>query len=450
MPSQDPSKPRSLRSMRQAVKRLTDRFRWLGMDQGGSMLVAGIVILGIFAVMFSAGVRQEGSAQELDIRTAHRRKALDVAKGGMDKLLMEFTQRYKTSDCSTLVTKDEDEHWELIPSVSTPNADTVVLTSKATVAGVSETVKVTLRKDEGTNPFSNFLGGITMASREEISGNTGWTEPDIEQPVYYDNGEEEEDCKLTYKTGFPLWPDINDYNLEKTTQQINIPTSQEIDAAVRAQIAGITFTDYRTTLPRDGFFNPSTTIKKNTWITPSGNDPIEPLFLASYLTVEEGKWLVIEGSLKIWGLIFEMNLDGNIVVIGGSAQIGGFLSTKITGRGMIICLPPADNEDGGITMGQIGVERLEALTLISTGKLSIGSIGSFSGGLLAYGNTVSVDGAGEYDLSTCCLVSDTNIAVDAGGKFKLRKGEKEEWSNQPIISGLGTGYGIVSWEEGNT
>lgn len=446
MTSQDPSRLRFPQLMRQVVRRLAAPFRSRGMDERGSVLAAGVVILGIFAVMFTAGVRHEGSAQELDILTAHRRKALDIAKGGMDKLLMEFNQRYRTSDCSTAATQDEDEHWELVPSVSTPTADTVVLTSKATVSGVSETVKVTLQKQGGDNPFENFLGGITLASRQGISGSTGWTQPDIEQPVYYGP----EACKLTYNRWvIPiLWSETVNYNLQKTTQRIDIPLAEDIDAAVRAQLASITFTDNRTDLPREGWLNPNTVIRENTWVkTPGGTGTISPFLLASHLTVEEGKWLVIEGSLNIWGLAFSINLEGNIVVIGGSAEIGGLLATRVTGKGMIICLPSTPSQ--GITMGQIGVEQLEALTLISTGKLSIGSLGWFEGGLLAYGKKITVDGLGEYDLETCCLVSDTTIEVDTGGEFKLRKGEKKDWSNQPIIP-LGTGnYKIVSWEEGN-
>ncbi len=54
----------------------TRRFRCLGMDQTGSVLAAGIVILGIFAVLFAAGVRHEGSAQELDIFIASIAKPL--------------------------------------------------------------------------------------------------------------------------------------------------------------------------------------------------------------------------------------------------------------------------------------------------------------------------------------------------------------------------------------
>ncbi len=447
MAYRDRLRPRFRRPMPAAFKRLSDRFRWFGMDQTGSVLAAGVVVLGIFAVLFAAGVQREGAAQELDIFTAHRRKALDVARGGIDKLLMEFKQKDSVSDCYSGVTSNDEENWELASNAIQMDSNTVLLTSEATVAGVTETVKVTLKRQEGEggNVFQNFLGGITLAARNKISGHAS-RKPDVEQPVYYG----EDNCYLTYRSGI-IFGKTKIYDLQKTTKEMHIPTPEDLDYAIRTQL---------TQMRDNGEFVEvnelthkwNTTIKKNTWITTkAGKGTIKPWGFLSELKVEKDQWLVIEGSLDIWGAFFTLNLQGNVVVLGGSVRIGGLLFTKMEGAGMIICLP--DSPTDGITLGQIGLERLEALTLMTTGNLDLGSLGSFKGGLLGYGKKIKADSAGQFKLTTCCLVSDTDIEVSAGGEFYLRKGKIQDWANQPLPKVLGPGshgpYEIVDWQEGN-
>ncbi len=432
------SKPHSPRQGSSLMSRLSKRFRWLGINEGGSVLAAGVIVLGIFSVLFATGVRQEGSAQELDILTAHRRKALDVARGGMDKLLMEFNQNSRVSDCSTALIENDVENWQLAPAATQLDDNTVLLTSQATISGVSETVTVTMHRDEseGGNPFQNFLGGITIAARDDITGNCLLSLSSIGSPVYYGARRP----SITY-VGLPL--------LKKTEAQIDIPTIEDVDVAVRAQVASLSIAPANrvNTLPRRAEIAENTRVTpKSGTLKPSGNS----------LKVNAGKWLIVDGSLNMTaGLLqtFNLELYGNIVVLGGSVSMGGIGSSNVKGNGMIICLPSGSS---GISIGQIGVVGLDALTLISTGNVSVGFMGTFDGGLLAYGKHVHVGGIlGGLTLSTCCLVSDTNVDIDFFvGTLILRKGTEEGWKNQPLPKVVGSGslgpYKIISWDEGNT
>lgn len=137
----DPSRLHFPQTVSQAVRLVTRRFRCLGMDQTGSVLAAGIVILGIFSVLFAAGVRHEGSAQELDIFTAHRRKALDVARGGIEALRVQYDNKYDTVTGTLSLGPDEpvDENCTLATSAGKDPTDPsrVVLMSRAITTAMS-------------------------------------------------------------------------------------------------------------------------------------------------------------------------------------------------------------------------------------------------------------------------------------------------------------------------
>ena len=429
MTSQDPSRLRFPQLMRQVVRRLAAPFRSRGMDERGSVLAAGVVILGIFAVMFTAGVRHEGSAQELDILTAHRREALDVSRGGMDALLKKF---YDNPGIDGPVASG-DYPAELDVD---NNGNTVVLTSKATVAGVSETVTVELRREE-QNAFENFLGGITIAAKKDITGTVALLSH-IEEPVYYGDRNQLK------------WLNWLSYDLRKTTQQIDIPTPDDVEQATNAQLAALSSAKKVSSL------GDNVTISQNTWYKVGSNGKGE--YKPKKLTVNANTWLVIEGSLIIETPFLgtrELNLNGNIIVKGGHVKFGNFNLLSLgamyfRGNGMIICIP--DNRDNGIEFGQIGAEFL-ALSAITSGRVQLRSFGAATGSFLCYGDSVTVEsGFFGIDLSTCCLVSNTDVHLDSGGFVSvLRKGAKQQWSNQPILKGLGTGegYNIVNWREGN-
>ncbi len=112
----------------------------LGSNQKGSVLVAGIIILGVFAVLLAAGVRQEGSAQALNIVISHRREAQDLARGGIDQLLYELRSIDNPADWTPVGKSDPQGGWST-KLAAEPKGKTLTLRSTATVSGVLKRMK---------------------------------------------------------------------------------------------------------------------------------------------------------------------------------------------------------------------------------------------------------------------------------------------------------------------
>lgn len=484
-----PSRP----LFRQAVRIMTRRFRCLGMDQNGSVLAAGIVILGIFAVIFAAGVRHEGSAQELDIFTAHRRKALDIARGGIDRLLMEFSERYEITDCTTGDLPAPD-HQSTLHSRATKSASgAVTLTSIATVAGVRETVSVTL-EPSGGGLFESIFGERTLAAGGTVFAKNN-SQGSVDSPVYYGNLDRKSNAKIT---------------IPNSVGTVDIPTVDEVKTAILNR-----FTPPHVTYSKTVNAIPTSTVTQNTFVTKNSHT----FKSTTEISVAEGAWLglktitigdganvrlngafevdqinsgtnvqfnvqldgtlvvngnvsisnnskgtiVLNGDLIINGgsLRFVNNtsvdlvLNGNIVVLGGNVVFGNNNTTNITGRGMIITVPPEGtsgivaSNNSTLNIGKPGIGTTQ-LSMITTGKADMKNNGTFYGSLLLYGKDITFLSNCDVTANTASVVSPGNIEFANNCDVTLRRGAFEDWEGHPDLEGEEFGdYQVVSWKEGN-
>lgn len=252
------------------------------MDQTGSVLAAGIVILGIFSILFAAGVRHEGSAQELDIFTAHRRQALDVARGGIEALRVQYDKKYDTITGTLALGPDEpvDENSTLATAAGKDPTDPsrVVLMSRATVAGVMETIRVTLASTPGGGLFENFFGETTVATEGNITV-SGSADVTVEEPVYYSG-------KTVNGSGTVQIP-------RSITDKPDIPDIDTVRAQASAYVDSLVFDRVVSNLGTD-VVTANTRLTKEYKKNGSGNARLE---------VKNGSWLVIDGSLSISGSV---------------------------------------------------------------------------------------------------------------------------------------------------
>jgi hypothetical protein len=495
-----PSKQRFLQSMRQAVRRLTGRFRSLGMDQRGSVLAAGVVILGIFAVLFTAGVRHEGSAQELDIFTAHRRKALDVARGGIDRLLMEFSKDYKASDCTTGDLPSPDDQSTLHAKVLKDPSGAVTLTSIATVAGVRETIAVTLEQSGG-GLFEGLFGERTLAAGGTVTAENN-CEGSVDSPVYYGSLERKNNAKITLPDSVGLTDIPTVDTVKSAILDRYAPPGVDYDQIVTAIPSGIITQNTLVNLGKDPYKFSGTSeinVAPGAWLgfksTKSNaikfqngadvlfsgdfevNGSITNANNASFTFRVDGTLIVngdvsisnnavgtiiLNGDLIINGgslsLLNNTNIDlflnGNIVVLGGNAVFGNNNTSSIVGRGMIIAVPPEGNSgivasnNSTLNIGENDVGTTQ-LSMITTGKVDFDNNGAFLGSLLLYGKDITFKNNCEITANTASVVSPGNIVFSNNSDVTLRRGEFEDWEDHPDLEGEGGEYRIVHWEEGN-
>ncbi len=430
------------------------RFRRLGMDQTGSMLAAGIVILGVFAVLFTAGVRQEGSAQAMDILTAHRRKALDIARGGIDKLLMEFNKSFNVADCkvgdltppdvlSTLRTKAKKD----------AATGEVTLTSIATVSGVPETVSVTLAPLTG-GLFESLFGQRTLATNGTVylRNNSKGT---VEGPVYYPPGhivrDKNSKVNIPLSTGTVEIPDVNTVKtaiqsqFNATATGYNKLPSNNISGKV--VYVGNYVTSKSVTLSGSGFdFQLDGNLVVNGSVSTSNNS--------------KGK-ITVNGDLIINGgdLTFSNNsdcdliLNGNIVVLGGKVETSNNSKLDILGQGMVLTVPKSGLGFDFVNNSVVNIgdpsKVTKGLSLITTGGATFYNNGTVRGSLLLYASSIIFENNCWIDANISSVISPGDITFSNNSDVTLRRGSVEDWEEHPDLEGGTGGYQIVSWGEGN-
>lgn len=471
----NPSGQRFSQSVRQAVRIATRRFRYLGMDQTGSVVAAGIVILGIFTVMFAAGVRHEGSAQELDIFTAHRRKALDLARGGIDRLLMEFSKENDVNDCTTGDLPAPDYQSTLKAIASKDGSGVARLTSSATVGKARETVTVTL-EPSGGGLFAGLFGKRTLASGGTVHAKNHST-GSVDSPVYYPG---EVDRETHAKIAIP-----------ESEGTVDVPAVDRVKSAVLARLSttGIVYGKKVSTIP-------SGTITQNTLVTASqqlsGTREINvaagaclavsggvsfrdhgegtlvingdlhinngSLSVGSHAKVDlilNGDLIINNGSLTVGTHAqVDLVLNGNIVVLGGGVTFQNHSQTSIVGRGMIIAVPSGSgngieaSNHSTLTIGESGAGTTN-LSLITTGTVDLDNHGDVYGSLLLYGKDIYFSNHCVVEAGTASVVSPGSIEFGSHSAVTLRRGDFEDWEDQPDLEGEAGEYRIVGWEEGN-
>ncbi len=454
MPLRGHKRPNCDRPVGRLSKFTFGKFRSLRIDERGSVLAAGIVILGIFAVLFASGVRHEGSAQALDIFTAHRREALDIARGGIDSLQAAYNGNYDSvvgfpaMPEPTTVSGNSS-----LAAVARRNTDgTVALVSTAVVSGVRETVTVTLEAATG-GLFEHLFGERTLAGggyiylRNNAAGS-------VEEPVYYPPGKLQRsgNAKITFpaSTGTAVIPgtdvveqailqrfqtdgagyqNLPDNEISNVSYSGNFVTNKAVTMKNQVQLDGNLVVNGR-----------SVTIAKN---------------ITSTITLN-GDLIINNGSLLFDGnSVTTLFLNGNIVVLGGNVEVTNNAKLDIVGQGMIISVPKSWQtgiEFSNNTTVNIGDPRkgTTALSIISTGKASLENNGQVKGSLLLYASSVVFANNCVIKANTASVISPGDVEFSNNANVTLGRGAFEEWVSHPDLQGAGTGaYKVKSWVEGN-
>ncbi len=420
-------------------------------DQKGSVLAAGVIILGIFSVMFAAGVRSEGSAQVLDIITANRRSALDVARGGMEQLLKELNEVKDVNAWIPLGQDCPEEGWqtELTAELKGSNLQ---LRSKGTVRGVSETISVDLEA-YGESILRPVLGKVVFAAGNKLETKlSGSAAVVVDGPIYAQN--------IQWDEGKGRSPTPGVTNVGSTF----IQTLDEVAEEIWSQLES---SNYRYFAP---YIGPTGT--KADIVVGADTRWEGKTLQCSSLEVKEGTTLVVEGSLDVGKSLV---LNGTVIVIGGGIKIHPTGSDPgISGRGMIACVPPKGQapltvdrrgkpvlNTGAVNISATGsVTGVLSCSIVTTGDISISMTASAGGKdgwntLFMYGHDITIDGSASSSLKvngfSAVATNDIKITGSGSASVDFSLGDSKAWAPQPLPQGTGkSGYRITGWKEGNS
>ncbi len=404
------------------------------LGERGSVLVYAVVLFGLCAVILAGSVSKESSARTLNIQTGQRRKALDVARGGVDEMLMALYQKdFDLAKCpgysagvSSITREDPPEGWTLSVTAREEAASSILVEGHATVRQVSETVRVWLEPYSLQDIFSDgaiVAGGNAQAQFNpnavgcQVEGNVRvggtWTLTEKNQDQFtVENG--------NVVAGVP----------------VSVPEPKQIKAAVQAMVDA-----------RDSW--PGTVEDKEHIVISSDTKTGNLNVTGSSLTVEEDTWLYVDGKFNGNGKIQSVTVNGVMVVTGEmNFNTNKNVPISVSGTGMIVCL--ADKKSKiTLSAGSWG-----GITLVCTGELDLSFANAPEpkpGGnsLLVYGGTLGVTFTSEspIELNPCRLLSPGNMQLNFENKAKLvglHAGEIHDPGGQTIT----IGYRVSQWKEG--
>lgn len=412
---------------------MSRRFRAFGLNEAGSALAFGVILLGVFSLLFAAGVRQEGNAQELDIHTAHHRKALDVARGAIDEMLELFFRDFDLGDCEPINDSDPDENWDVVCTAAAGLNDSVWITAKAGVAGVHETVKV--RLDQYL--WGDLLGQGTLVVGGDlevvVDANQGADGIGVYGDAYIGGSK---DLSRAYGR-------FDIYGNELTHLPDPIPTPDEMRASVMSAIDDIVFevtVEGLTVGPSD-----TVVIDRHTRVTKKS------IAVNGNLVIMPGCWLVADKGITANGGC-KITVDGTLVVIDGKINMDANQDVPISGNGTIICL--TENQKLMVELTE-GERSGMAIICTNNVELTIAGTPPAENSLFVYGNNIECwfERENGVDIVPCTFMSyrDTKLWCKGNAGLVNLRGGNFEWDDERLPFGdEDMTYRITYWEEGNS
>lgn len=400
------------------------------LGETGSVLVYAVVLFGLCAVILAGSVSKESSARTLNIQTGQRRNALDLARGGVDEMLMALYQKdFDLTKCpgysagvSSITREDPPEGWTLSVTAREEAVNSILVEGHATVRQVSETVRVWLEPYSLQDIFSDgaIVGGQDAETKFTGSNKDGCQ---IKGNVLLGG---EWKCQKKDQGKFR----VDGKLLEKVP--VSVPKPEEIQAQVLAAAAKKSWPGSVPTGQQHIVISSDTKIEGGLSIKGNGS-----------LTVEEDTWLYVKGKLTANGNIDRITVNGVMIVDG--MNIDSSKEIPISGTGTIICL-----SNGKFTFGS---GSWGGITLVCTGTLDLKFVDSPEpgpGGLLVYGGTLGVtfDSKSPIELNPCRFLSPGNIQLDLSMK-KLVEIDAGEIPPDPGGQTIVMGYRVSQWKEGN-
>lgn len=417
------------------------------MGEQGFALVYAVVLFGVLAIILSSAVSQEGSAQALNIRTGQRRKALDLARGVVDEMLGAlFKNGFDVSNCPPIMQGDESQNWSATATAGKDSYGFIWVMGEATVAGVSETVKVKLEPYSLLDLYSDGVfvaghgldaefknkaeglaahGNIYVGDKWSAEGNGGkvsiYGEVYEGYPVVIPKPQDVKrhvEAIINPMLASDIW-----YELDGKEKNIVIEEGTHVRAGNIPSLDNLV-------------------VRPDAWLHVQGD-----LTASGHSEVQIDGVAIIDGDFKVSGNA-GIRIDGVLIVRRGEIKINPNDNVPISGSGTIISLSEKDQKFR-IALGE--GER-SGLCLVSAGKLelTISDTSKSRNSLFVYAREIEAEfkKSGDVTIDPCRFISVEDTRIEFGnnvGKAELYAGGFD-WQEHPSF--LGGSYRIVSWSEG--
>lgn len=391
------------------VKRRSRRVFRGSLGQAGGALVYALLVFGLAGVILAASVSQEGSARTLNVRTAQRRVAIDMARGSMDEMLARLEgieyelgkwDRERDERDRPIISRS-DTGWSVVTTAEGIGSGIEVV-SVATVREVSETVTVWLEPDPSGGP-DGFIPGLELGAVITAGGNCSVNPTGRGGAVVYGDIDVVGVPPIEGPK-FTVMGSINVIGSNDGLQPVNV------GAAILGEI-----TDYpimASPLPREiGFYD-------EVWDPIGFNTGQE-----HFLTVNPGEKVYVRGNIEVGGwpgsrLFIEVNPGGSLYVDGTVRNVGDGKLTVTLKRGARLHVRGDLTSGSGSPSADLTLVLAENSSLYVEGNLSNPgsstlSVGAAPNTRLYIGGNLSNGGGPASTLS-----------IDLGERSHLRVGKK--------------------------